>query len=375
MPVTPAAHFQSIDGLRGLACLAVVVHHCYLFAGECPWPLGLPALLSRGYLGVEVFFVLSGFCLAYPILRHPERPTDWRQFAYKRAWRILPAYWAAVLLLAFLGMVFRAFQIQPFAATDMFAALNIRQWIYTLFLIGINYNVSFWTLNLEARWYFLFPVAMSLYRRFNIRLLIALSCVISIAYVVMQHKFHSEKMQFLTGHFIPYAPLFALGIACAHLFVNQKYRAWRWVTPLACRFGVLFSLALIGVFLQAHPPPYDGRPLIYMRLIPGGLLAVSLILGALCDPVIQRVLAWKPLAGVGLCSYSLYLLHLPLIQMMYCVTKPLHWTPMAQFFFYYGLMVMFCIGIAYVFYRAVELPFLSRKLQSKKQPIRNSIGI
>src|SRR5262245_58820437 len=99
-PVVAKKRLVGLDGIRGLAALFVVFHHCYLMS----FP-GYPAITGPGWAGwmiyghlaVVVFIVLSGFSLAVSPARH-----DWdlggkKRFAVRRAWRILPPYWAALV--------------------------------------------------------------------------------------------------------------------------------------------------------------------------------------------------------------------------------------------------------------------------------------
>ena len=104
--VQPALRLHFVDGLRGLAMLSVLLYHCWQNGGEWGWtPFGphsvnLAAPLGFGYVGVNLFLVLSGFCLYWPLTR-PDRPepTLWA-FAQKRCRRILPPYYAALLVAA-----------------------------------------------------------------------------------------------------------------------------------------------------------------------------------------------------------------------------------------------------------------------------------
>lgn len=102
----PRLHF--IDGLRGLAMLMALTYHCWLFGGK--WVIALPlerpaanvaAVLGFGHIGVNLFLVLSGFCLYWPFVKAGRKPEPklW-QFAKKRCRRILPPYYAALLLCA-----------------------------------------------------------------------------------------------------------------------------------------------------------------------------------------------------------------------------------------------------------------------------------
>ena len=103
-PPAPRLHF--IDGLRGMAMLMVLLSHCWLYGGQ--WtvilPLGtrsvnLASILAYGNTGVNLFLVLSGFCLYWPFVKDRARrePTLW-EFAKKRCRRILPPYYAALVL-------------------------------------------------------------------------------------------------------------------------------------------------------------------------------------------------------------------------------------------------------------------------------------
>ena len=353
----PARHIQSVDGLRGLACLAVVTCHCYFHASHYQWPLGLPRLLWRGYLGVEVFFVLSGFCLAYPMFSRADRPYDWRQYARRRARRILPAYWAALLLFGLISFGIRHYHIQPFASSGFLVLPNVRQFLYAFLLIGVWFNTSFWTLTVEARWYILFPFLMKIHRRFKGTGLLVVTCCVSLVYALIQRRSGGAKLDFLVGPLPLFLPLFALGINSAQWITRKDAFAQRLLSPLLCRCGLLFSVILTLVVV-----PADATETVdYTRIVPGGLLALFLLLSALRDPLGQRLLSWKPLAGVGTISYSLYLIHYPFIELMAQLTEPRYWSPLTQFVFYYGVMMALCIGVGYLFYCVAERPFLSQK--------------
>jgi len=101
---------HTIDPLRGIAAVAVVVHH----ASE-QWRVADPTSPFRATLfwlgpwGVALFFVLSGFCIHLPNSRklhnNPNHEIDWPRFAYRRARRLLPTHYAALILSAFLAFL------------------------------------------------------------------------------------------------------------------------------------------------------------------------------------------------------------------------------------------------------------------------------
>ncbi len=99
MNARPAARLHRLDGIRGVAALFVVLHHCWLLSfpgypsNTGPWWLGW---LIYGHFAVVVFIVLSGFSLAIAPSRSGWQLRSVREFARRRAWRILPPYWAAL---------------------------------------------------------------------------------------------------------------------------------------------------------------------------------------------------------------------------------------------------------------------------------------
>ncbi|HKU67801.1 MAG TPA: acyltransferase, partial [Candidatus Baltobacteraceae bacterium] len=150
-----------IDGLRAVAVLLVVSHHVMLHspALHVPVPfLSVAHALLEGSHGVDLFFVLSGFCLSYPLLarlRGEQTATfDVVRYFAKRIVRIVPPYYAAVAVLLLLpGTRLGA------SALDVVKQLLFLDW-HTSFLNG-----SFWTLCVEFRWYFFFPIALALWIR------------------------------------------------------------------------------------------------------------------------------------------------------------------------------------------------------------------
>src|SRR5215208_4516862 len=92
-----SVHLTFIDGLRGIAILLVVLRHYYMAVYNDGLPRWFDAL-GLGYIGVHLFLVLSGFCVAWAYVGPKARPFAARDFFYRRATRILPAYYVALLI-------------------------------------------------------------------------------------------------------------------------------------------------------------------------------------------------------------------------------------------------------------------------------------
>jgi peptidoglycan/LPS O-acetylase OafA/YrhL len=113
-------------------------------------------------------------------------------------------------------------------------------------------------------------------------------------------------------------------------------------------------VAVIGLMFW-QTPAHPAANFNFHRIIPGGLLASSLMLATLHDPFVPRLMCAWPLPGIGLFSHSLYLLHLPLVEICYRMTGSESWSEWKQFFFF---IFPACVGFAYAFYLAFERPFL-----------------
>lgn len=322
----------SIDGLRAIAVLGVIQFHA-LHHTSSGLLLGFAAAGARG---VELFFVLSGFCLSYPSLRrlHAGEPFSFDLVAFFRArfWRIAPPYWAALALFLVLALT-------PFGTPHAWAPLNWRDIAQDFFLLHYTHasklNSAFWTLVIEARWYFIFPAALLLY----VRSKPGFAALIVACYAMWM---------FVPGTpgDIACLPAFLLGIVAADLSFREPMR----LVPLAavCSFVVGLRIEMLTGDLSPGYPLWD--------------LAFFLIVlaGVTWGPFV-RVLSVQPLVFIGVASYSLYLVHQPLID-----TLNHHVAP------WIGIAVVLAAGFA--FWRYIEAPLvaLGAKGRGTSQSYRRS---
>ena len=154
-----------LDGLRGIAALSVVLFHHYTFlksATAFPFPPFFEALFSRGYLGVQIFFVLSGFVIAYS-MRHASLSGSYlKRFFIRRSIRLDPPYWASLLLMmaatAFFSKLIAKQPGQLFDGGQIVANLFYLQ----DFLDFNSINPVSWTLCLEFQLYLFFACILAL---------------------------------------------------------------------------------------------------------------------------------------------------------------------------------------------------------------------
>jgi peptidoglycan/LPS O-acetylase OafA/YrhL len=337
--------------------MAVVLHHC---AG-CIFIAGsslavAPHVFFFGCLGVEVFFALSGFCLAFPILRQPADGAAWRRYAWHRVRRIVPPAWGAMLIFIGVGLVIRARSIEPFASAQpvTIPAGPLQTLAMFLFWGRVYLNSSYWALALEARWYFALPLMLYALGRFKPSGLLAGSVLIAAAFFLLKPHL-GNTASVAIGPLPLYLPLFALGILAAWMGTRVQGSGARELPLAFWRAGLVSSIILVVIFTRS----YSLTP---SRILPSTLLGFFLLMCALKDPAARAFFSWPPLVWIGGFSYSLYLLHEVLINLCVAVVQPIALGFWEQALVYFVLVPTALLPLAFGFHLILERPFLrSRK--------------
>ena len=359
----PRLHF--IDGLRGLAMLMVLLYHCWLFGGlwHIDLPLGahsvnLASVLGFGHVGVNLFLVLSGFCLYWPFVKGGSRrePTLW-EFAKKRCRRILPPYYVALII--FVGFpILHALHhhIKPdfhFTVTWFFLHVLMIHNLRPQYIVSVN--ASLWSLALEFQLYILFPVIVEAFRRFPARAVLLTVMTLSAAYrffLVQQHYLIDDY----TAYVLAYSLLgrcfeFVLGMFTAMLVARWHEEGKSPLRPSDYLLPVIIlPLAII-----------DSRHGQFQTLtdIAWGLVFASLLLAASRPHLLaHRLLSNRALVSLGIFSYSVYLVHLPLV-MFFSKYAEDHFSNTLLVLFQLLLVVPLMLGLGYVFHLLFEKPFMS----------------
>ena len=285
--------FGSLDGLRCLCIAAVLWHHSPLMD-----PNGPVQLLARGFVGVDMFFVLSGFLITTLLLRE-ERATgriSLSAFYWRRALRILPAY---LLLLT-------AMSVYWIGIKDRHELLPLVPY-YLLFLANflreqIPLMSVTWSLSVEEQFYLLWPGLFLLARQRALPLLLALLVLAPLARVVVWILFPGERVG-IDEEFPFVADALAAGCVVALLCERvggERLAAWMpgWGYVLAA--GTTLLAASFSEWPSFHLP-------IGASLVNVGIAVV--LLGIVHRPfvLLKRWLDSAPLIYIGGLSYSLYL--------------------------------------------------------------------
>ncbi len=360
----PRLHIDYIDGMRAVAALVVVLNHSYgqawcAFYGQFPPPnlSFLTYSLAIGHLAVSVFIVISGFCLFIPVARAGGVVAGGPLLFFKRrARRILPPYYAAVALCLLLiatvlgGKTGSLWDVSAdVRKLDVVSHLLMLQ---NLFGTG-RINYVFWSIALEWQIYFLFPLLVLAFRRWSVAGTILAS--LAVGYALTLSGIH--RIDHANYH---YLGLFTLGMAAARVafsrdeaLVRLKERGpWR-------ALAAATLLPATGLILAWGWKTAIARwPLLDLIV---GLGTVGLLLAAArsAEGLVSRVFSVRLLAWIGRFSYSLYLIHAPILQLLWLfVLKPAGLEGPALFAALLGLGLPLIIGLSYLFFLAFEKPFI-----------------
>jgi peptidoglycan/LPS O-acetylase OafA/YrhL len=299
-----------LDGLRGLAAVYVLMFHCWLltFAGF-PANSG-PAwtgVFMYGRLAVVFFLALSGFSLALSPAMKGWRLGSVVTFARRRAWRILPPYWAALLFSIWVGynVVAASHYGPPTARTDAIYAVMLQDvfWAPTP-------NGAFWSIAVEAELYIAFPLLILLRRRVGAVGVLAFAFVPLVIHGLLAPNANPvEGSNHLVANL---APVFVAGMVAAGVVAaSERVRRirWQWLAVASAAPVVAVIVVRGSVWTVYHYFWID------LAVIPAMVfLIMSVATGTAAS--LRRLLNTKPMRSLGSFSYSLYLVHLPIVMII-----------------------------------------------------------
>jgi peptidoglycan/LPS O-acetylase OafA/YrhL len=321
-----------IDGLRATAALMVLVTHAWAFSGAPALSVklgGATLLLSAipavGYVGVSLFLVLSGFCLMWPFACDPAYRDRMPAMAFwkRRAQRIVPAYFASMVVVGGLLWMEHSLNARGVWPQQRLERMSVGDVLpHLLFVHNLSahhvstINGSYWSLALEFQLYLLFPLLFEAARRWGVVKVIVFVLIAELSFRLwLERAFPAESLsayefvlpKSVFGRWLD----FACGMGAAVFVARSRESAtaaqakWRW--PLA--------IATIGALMGAFAMAYRGGMSYAVADVLWSLGFAALVCwGAYEGTVVHRMLSWRWLTGIGVMSYSLYLLHQPLME-------------------------------------------------------------
>ena len=371
-PATPRLRLDVLDGIRGLAALYVALFHAVGYAGHTTTsleqysaPLRLVAwALSFGSYAVPIFIVLSGFCLMLPLA---QRGTDQVQggvtaYLRRRAWRILPPYYVALLLSLLMILFIPLLQTPqqtdwdtkiPLSAGAIFAHLLLVHNLHPDWLFKINGPM--WSVAIEWQIYFLFPtLILPLLRRTNMVVTVAVAMAVGL----LPHFALPHTANFDHSH--PwFLGLFSLGMAGASIAFSRDPRvsAYRRRMPWGRLNGALTLVLIGGLALNQdwmNWHDYISEPLVGLIVMSWLIQYASATSDGRPRRWSQRLLESRAAIGLGIFSYSIYLVHNPIQALINLATLKLDLSADARLALMLGVATPAALICAFVFYLLVE---------------------
>ncbi|HEY4415408.1 MAG TPA: acyltransferase [Verrucomicrobiae bacterium] len=375
------SHFDVLDGIRGLAILLVVSFHS-LYTNPTHGELARVAgyIISAGWMGVPVFFVLSGFLISYPFFqRRATHPQAWYVpgYARRRMGKILPPFYLSIII--FIAFYWWQFDDVAYLKSAWQLATGISY--FKLMPTSPLFNAAYWSLYLESLFYLTLPFMFWLLRGRTVQttttiLFLTIFCLAAVA----RHCAWLPNMWTLPGleninlhrmlwqefsRFPCQMDYFAWGIAFSGIYVVLKpVREHVRVLGLFGYVGTALLLATLVLWgswvdhynLAAKPTRWSVE---VSHLLPG--LATMLMLFFVYDSqsLGARIFSFQPLRFTGIISYEWFLFHLPVVSWFQDHYERPHGSILA---FVWRTIVPLVItyGLAVLVYRYFSLPILHR---------------
>jgi peptidoglycan/LPS O-acetylase OafA/YrhL len=390
-----AKAIPTLDGMRGLAVIAVLLFHfAWTFPGDDPvttsrsfadmLAVRIHAFLWSGWTGVDLFFVLSGYLITRGLVSPSKKVlgTRMKMFWMRRVLRIFPLYYAVLVVGTFITLAFGAQWIPPPS-----------YWLYMQnYSLAFDHEVMrwtahFWSLAIEEQFYFVWPIVALVVSR---RRLIPTILILVLGVVALRAGlvFRGDRIGTLANLYADETAGVQHGIAKfvyratftradglllgAFVAVTQREaqhpvsKIWR-----RLRFPLFVStlVALVGLYVLANGlNDYDRRIMGvgYVTLALFFASTVSLCADHVIGPRARKFLEWKPLVACGKVSYGMYIFHWPLV----CLMVP--WMERRQSLMSIGEQIVYCsvaiiagicfiYGAAWISFEYFEKRFLAMK--------------
>jgi peptidoglycan/LPS O-acetylase OafA/YrhL len=357
-------YVPSFDGLRAIAILAVMGHN-FQFEGHAASTIG--AAISRvvdwGWVGVELFFVLSGFLITGILLDTRERRGYYSNFVARRVLRIFPIYYLTL---------FTAFAVIPLVTGRQIEGHEHQIWLWTYLsnwvgTLGLTVAAfpHFWSLAVEEQFYLIWPLVV---KRLAPKTLVIASVVLGV--IALASRVALRVWAGDAGG--PYAftvcrmDALVLGAAAAVLLRERAIASWVDRSGVRLGLGAAALFVIGGVVTRGYP-----RAGLMTQTLGYSLLAVVftvlVVLAVRAEAhgsPLARALSWAPLRSVGKYSYAMYIFHSPLhLSVGAPLFEKLHSGPVSTSLnlLYFAVMAVVTYLAGLCSYHLIEKHFLALK--------------
>ncbi len=358
-------HFEALTGLRGFAALWVFIFHSRIFDSHIPitfFGVTITDAFGMGWIGVHIFFVLSGFLLSIPFINWIEGNGDLpnlKKYYKRRIFRVFPAYYVQLLVLLLLAYTIGFNEL-----------LNIKEFILHLFMMFLiepwfitPLEGTWWTLPTELSFYLALPFIAVIFKRTGF---LSVLLIVIIATIVFRYFiFHSienistslviQKTERFPGHIT----LFTFGMLTSYIY-HKKPTIPQWASSLlliasfawiyACIQWILQVAVIDGVYYKGH----------YSYFIWNTVNAIGLCGIVYCcatkNVITDLLFTNRPIFFIGIISYSFYLWHYPTIELVRLYLIPNLQENIALSII--AICAPITIIISTISYKLIEAPFI-----------------
>lgn len=368
-PNTGHSYIPFVDGIRFIAILPVVILHAnerflrYVYGEENLAGANeqISYLISRGAIGVMIFFALSGFVLALPFAKN-NFTFSYKKYMGRRLERLEPPYifWMSLFAVIYLMKTGLGFgEIAGHFLSSIFYVHNI---VYSEFPV---INPVAWSLEVEIQYYLIAPFIAILYFNQKDELLRRVFLSLFLLFFITYQHVLGFQFQPFRASILGQLQHFLIGLFAADLFVNSK----NWISEKGFGFDLLGMVSII-IMMFTWTDDLE-KALLFSVALMGFFISV------LRGKFIPQFLSYKWIPIIGGMVYTIYLTHLPLLELIYSFIGKIGYSTT----YISGLTISLIIALpiilfsSVIFYTVIERPFMKKDgLQQILEKIRNLIG-
>lgn len=365
-------YIPGLDGIRAIAVIAVILRHYTSpftpILKDAGWGWNAYATIANlGWVGVDIFFVLSGYLIAKMLMNKPVKSLDaYLVFVNRRIWRLIPAYVACLLVFSVIALMFAPDSKVLNNSLHLWTMTsNIQSsFIHRTALMDGNFNlVHFWSLAVEWHFYLALPLLIWVFRSVSLSAAVLIGIAILTRYSFQQLHLSDNAIYSFT-----LCRIDALAIGCMLAVVAPKVVSKHAV--VASMMGAVIFISIMAAITQSAVP-YKKLP--WVQLYGYSLIALSvamMMLGVIkadVNNLIVTLLERPFMLMIGRASYSLYIWHLVFFPTIANVAMDMSGTTMTTFLSAFVMAALLASFATVLSYRFVESKFYLAQRNSEPQ--------
>ena len=314
-------YVDTLDGFRAIATFLVLIFHYWqqswvtMVIDIGPVSIDFTPFVSMGGLGVELLFVIGGFCLYYPLAMHPERKLHIGQYAYKRFVRILPTYFICVIV----SSLYQIGRMDSATLWEQFIGNMTLTQMSTASLAYNRINGVLWSIAIEAQFYVLFPLLLKLFKK-KPYWVMAGAFLIGEAWRGYLRDIDHSQINWLMNQLPGMIDVYVSGMLAAHIVAQLKHmlsdEQQKSLQPVFTIAAIMFIMVYALVTMYIYPlrsrDIADNLSRLQMHTRKFVIVAFS---GAICCSAMScrwmhRLLGNPVTRFVSTISYQVYLWHM-----------------------------------------------------------------